>query len=201
MTKKKNGKVKTFFLKHKFRVILTIFAIALVGVCTQVKAQDQSVGKTFSSATLMKAIDIQELSTSQFDYNGIANIYRDNKKEKIKCYVRYEATVKAGINMDDINIETDNENKKVYITLPKIQIYKPNVDEKSFSYIKKNSVFDRKELELKDVISACIKDAKKEAKKSTELKNTAKENLKSIIEGLINPIIKEEGYTIEWKES
>lgn len=200
MAKKKNGKFKTFCKKHILRIALVVILIISLFFCVQSTIQDNTKGETISSSTLMKAIDIQELYTSKLEYNGIAEIYRENK-EDVRCYIRYESTVKAGINCKKVDIDVDEENKIVYITLPKVKISEPNVDANSLSYIEKNSILDRKVIELKDVLSACKNDAKTEAKNSKELKNTAEENSKSIIEGLLKNLLESKGYEIKWKES
>lgn len=152
-------------------------------------------GKTtiITSSTLMDAIDISELSTAQYTYNGIAEIYKDEKKKKIKCHIRYNAKVKAGIDMKQVKFEIDDENKTVKPILPEIQINSNTVDENNISFIP-----DDVDIELRDALVACEEDAKIESQKSTELIDSARENLKSIIEGLIDPILKPNGYKIIW---
>ena len=87
---------------------------------------DKGEEKTLVSSTLMDAIDIAELSTSQFTYNGIAEIYKDEKSSKIDCYVRYEAKVKAGIDMKNVDFDIDYD--KEYTTQYSIKKI-PNIED------------------------------------------------------------------------
>lgn len=144
-------------------------------------------------STLISAIDVTELSTSQFTYNGIAELYKDKNPSKIECYVRYCAKVKAGINMNDVDFEIDNNKKTIRPILPNISITTNLIEEESLSFIPSNIKID-----LKDILTACKNDATQEAAKSEELVKSAEENLKSIIEALLCPILDAEEYTIIW---
>lgn len=154
---------------------------------------DKGEEKIITSSTLTEIIDISELSTAQFTYNGIAEIYKDEKQEKVKCYIRYDAKVKAGINMKEVKFEIDNENKTVKPILPEIKITAKLVDDQSLSFIPANT-----KVEMKDVLVACKKDAEQEAKESQELLVSSEKNLKSIIEALLYPILDSNGYSIIW---
>lgn len=168
-------------------VVLILFAFARF-----LGATDKGEEKILTSSTLVDTIDISELSTSQFTYNGIAEIY---KKEKVICHVRYNAKVKAGIDMQDVTFEIDSDNMTVKPVLPEIIITSnPVVDEQALSFIPSDATLD-----LNEVLKACKEDAEKEATESQELINSAEENLKSIIEALTYPILDEYGYTICWE--
>ena len=174
-------------------VILGIFLVIFFISIKKNHTFDEGKTTIITSSTLMDAIDISELSTAQYTYNGIAEIYKDEKKEKIKCYIKYNAKVKAGIDMKQVKFDIDDENKTVTPILPEIQINSNTVDENNISFIP-----DDVDIELKDALVACEEDAKHESQKSTELVDSARENLKSIIEGLIDPILKPNGYRIIW---
>lgn len=154
---------------------------------------DKGEEKTLVRSTLVDAIDITELSTSQFTYNGIAEIYNNKKTSKIDCYVRYKAKVKAGINMKDVDFEIDNDKKTVKPILPNIEITTNLVEEESLSFIPSDIKKD-----LNDILTICKKDASIEAAKSEELFELAEENLKSIIEALLYPILDANAYKIVW---
>ncbi len=154
---------------------------------------DEGKATIITSSTLMEAIDISEVSTAQYTYNGIAEIYEDEDEKNVECYIKYNAKVKAGIEMKDVSFEIDEKNKTVTPILPEIQINSNTVDDKSLSFIPEDN-----DIELKDALIACEKDAMNESQKSTELIDSARENLKSIIEALIDPILKPNGYSIKW---
>lgn len=140
---------------------------------------------------MIEAIDIAELSTAQFMYNGIAEY---KVKEKVKGHISYDATVKAGIDMKEVNFEIDYGNKIVSPILPAIEIIVNLVDEQELSYIPENM-----KIELKDSLKICKEDVETEAMESQELRKVAEDNLKSIIEAIIYPILEPQGYRIVWK--
>lgn len=145
-------------------------------------------------STLMETIDIAELSTSQFTYNGIAKIYDKEETSSIVCHVRYSSTVKAGIDMKDVDFEINNDEKTVKPILPTIKISVNLIDENSFSFIP-----SKVDVELKEIITSCKKDAEQEASKSKELMESSEENLKSIIEALLYPILEANEYSVIWE--
>lgn len=177
-------------------LVLDILILAGVYVSTTRKNSVFEEGKTtiITSAMLMDAIDISELSSAQYTYNGIAEMYKDEKKEKIKCYIKYNAKVKAGIDMKKVDFVYDHKNKTITPILPEIQITSNTVDEKCISFIPDNA-----KVEIKDALVACEEDAICESEKSAELINSARENFKSIIEGLLDPVLKPTGYRIIWE--
>lgn len=170
-------------------VILLVFAF----IARKFGIWDNREKKIITSSTLTEAIDISELSSAQFVYNGIAEIYKDEEKTETKCHVRYNATVKAGIDMKAVTFEINHEAKTIKPVLPEINITSNTVDEKTFSYIPENS-----DVNLQEVLVACQEDALAESKQSSELLDLAKENLKSFIEALLLPIASSQNYKIIW---
>lgn len=144
-----------------------------------------------TSSMLEDAVKISKLSTAKYKYNGIAQVYED---EKVKCNIKYNAEVKAGINMNDIKFDIDDNNKVIKVSLPEIQLSAYIIDENSLSFIPSNSKVD-----LKEAISACENDSLEEAKASDELIDTAQENLKRTVQALLYPLLETMGYTMEWK--
>lgn len=150
--------------------------------------------KMITEAKLTEAINISELYTAQFTYNGIAEIYKDDSSEKVKCYVRYNSKVKAGIDVSQVSWVIDEEKKTVKPVLPEIKISASVVDEDTLSFIPANT-----KTEIKTVLIACKEDADREAKESKELLESAKDNLKSIIEALTYPLVVSCGYEVIWE--
>lgn len=171
-----------------------IAMVWIIGV-KQMSLFDKGEVKIITSSSLTEAIAISDLSTAQFTYNGIAEGYKDDKKSKIECYMRYNATVKAGIDMNSVRFDIDDNDKTVKPILPEINITSNTVDEKSLSFIPSDA-----DMDLKDALIACQKDALSESKESSELLETAEDNLKSIIEALLLPIVTPQGYKIIWDE-
>ena len=154
-------------------------------------AFDRGDESIIASSTLTDAIDISDLSTAQFTYNGIAEVYEG---EAVKCHIRYNTKVKAGIDMKEVDFEIDEEKMTVKPVLPEIKITVNSVDEKTLSFIPKNTT-----IEIKEALTVCKNDAAKEAKESSELLESAEDNLKSIIEALLYPVLTPQGYQIVWE--
>lgn len=190
----------SFYGDKKMKKIITYipFLIGLILMIWIIGAKQMSLFnkgevKIITSSILTDTIDISDLSTAQFTYNGIAEVYKDDKKSKIECYIRYNSAVKAGIDMNSVTFDIDDNNKTVKPILPEINITTNAVDEKSLSFIPSNV-----DMDLKDALIACQNDALSESKESSELLESAEDNLKSIIEALLIPIVTPQGYKIIW---
>ena len=183
---------------HKNRKLILaaalVLAVLVVGSLFGPNVMNK-IGKenVITSSQLEKAIDISQLSTAEFVYNGIAEKY-DDKPEKVECYIAYHADVKVGIQMEDVEFEIDEENKTVTPILPEISVNIAALDENEISYIPKNP-----DIPLKEIIVLCKEDAVREANDSKKLYQTAEENLKAVIEALVSPILEHAGYTIKWQ--
>lgn len=189
-------KAKAPFKALKNRVIAAVILallliIVVLLIYMRIKLPPESRSTITLSSALFDALDIDELSGSSFIYNGIAEIPNPKKPEKILYNVCYNATVKAGILLHDIDIETDDERKIVTITLPEVIIQSVTVNPSKFDFLP-----DDAEIDLKTVLSACKADADMEASTSNKLLDAARENLSSIVEALAVPIIDGSGYTL-----
>ena len=183
--------------KKLIMVVPILIGIILIILFTSVrvlKPFEKGEEKTITSSTLMETINISYLSTAQFTYNGIAEIYKDEEKKKVKCYIRYNAKVKAGIDMSNVDFKIDYENMTVRPILPEVKITANPVDETTLSFIPADTT-----IELSEALIACKEDAEREALESSELLESAEENVKSIIEALLYPVLTPQGYTITWK--
>jgi len=187
--------MKKLIKNKRFCIVAAAAVIILVIVIKSVSLFKKGETKIITSSTLKEAINISTLSTAQFTYNGIAEVYKDEKEDKIKCHIRYNATVKAGIDMDLVEFQIDKSNKTIEPILPEINIASNIVDEQSLSFIPED-----KEIDLKDALTVCQKDALSEAQESPELLRAAEDNLKAIIEALTYPVISPQGYKIIWNE-
>lgn len=146
-----------------------------------------------TASSLTDAINISELSTAEFKYRGIADIYTDESSTQIRCRVCYNAIVKAGIDMQKVQFAVDQEHKTYTATLPEIDLKVTIIDEKSMALLPSDA-----DVELGVMLQACKADAENEARNSTDLISTAQENLKKSIEGLLFPILKAEGFSLKW---
>lgn len=169
---------------------IALIIAAAVGASVYVAPGEE---KTLTASTLTKAIDIAELSTAQYTYNGIAELYKDEEKKKVECYIQYKATVKASIDMKAVEWDIDEDALTARPILPPITVHAYLSDEQSLSFLPSNA-----DIELKDALTACKQDAEQEAMQSEELLDAAEQNLKSIIEALTHPIVEDKGYQLVW---
>jgi hypothetical protein len=190
MEKKKSSKIKYFI------VPLIVFVASILiwkmwpNICSMIKPNN--VMQTITTSKLEKAVDINELSTSQFVYGGIAQVYQEDGKT-VKYNICYRATVDIGIPMNQITFEIDHDKKTIKPKLRDISINNTSVDPSQISYIPENP-----DIDLKEVIATCRTDAEKESKKTEDLYKAAEENAKSTIEALLTPITESEEYQIIW---
>ena len=145
------------------------------------------------SATLTEAVDIAQLSTAEFRYRGIAEIYANEEQKKVQCRACYDAVVKAGIDMRNIQMDIDDANRIVTLTLPEIELTVLINDNEPIALLPSNS-----NVGIERILKYCKEDVEREARESKELIETAKENLRAIIEGLLLPILKAYDYTLVW---
>lgn len=175
-------------------VIIGIILVLFFGIARKFDLFSKGKTTTLTSATLTKTIDIAELSAAEYTYNGIAEKYKEDQPDEVECYIKYNAKIKVGIDMKEVEFKIDHEKKTIRPILPPIEINSKTVDENNLSFIPSDT-----DIDIKDALIVCEEDAAGESKKSTELIASAKTNLESIIEGLLDPIVKANGYTVVWK--
>lgn len=188
--------IKKFFVSGYFLPVIGLVIVIGMSMINKSGALDEGEVEIITKSNLMEAIDVSELATSEFIYNGIAEVYNDKKVEKVEYYIRYDARVRAGIDIKNVDFNIIEEENIIEVTLPEVEIFTPpSIDPDSLSYIP-----SEKEYDLKEVLETCEADVLREAEAATELKTSATENLKAIIEALLKPIIEPEGYEIRWSE-
>jgi len=193
---KKQGNFLNFWtnLNKSFKYIILLIVIILI-VLAVWKFQEEPETEYITSSSLQEAIAVEELSTAEFIYNGIA------EKEKIEdsgdyYYISYDSVVSVGIDMSQVEFTIDHENKIVHTELPVIKLNIVSIDPESLDYLPENP-----KLELDEIINLCKEDAISEANQSEFLYETAEESLKATIKALLTPILNEIEYTIEWSNN
>lgn len=187
---KKKSRLPILLIIVLLLVAAGAFAVLNPAVSSRLKSEDY-----ISTSQLKKAVAIEGLSSAEFVYNGIAEKQKTDSDE-IEYRVSYDATVKAGISMSDVNFDVDDKDKVITITLPEIVPSSVSVSMDGLDYIPENP-----KVEIKEILELCETDVKKEAEQSVTFYSTAKDNLKSAIEALTMPIVSSKGYTIKWSEN
>ena len=170
-------------------VVVVVAGLCVPGAVSKIKEED-----VITSSQLEKVININDLATAEFIYDGIADKYNEKNPDKVECHIAYESTIKVGIDMDKVKFSIDEKNKTITPELPEATINNVEVDTNTLSYMPENP-----KIEINDIITLCKKDAMKEAGEAPELYHAAEENLQSAIEALLSPILKTAGYTLEWE--
>ena len=176
----------------KYVLIIGMSAVIAAGLFRFFLLNSSRNATIITSSTLTKAINISELSTAEFKYIGIADVYTDDKKTNVRCRVCYNAVVKAGIDMKEVVFKT--ENKVITASLPDIGIKVNLIDEQSMFVVPSDA-----DVGIDAMLKYSKEDAEKEAMESKELKAVARENLEAVITGLLLPILKPQGYTLVFK--
>lgn len=178
----------------RFWILLIVVAVAAFAVIafkmSMQKEEMHAEPEIITVSTLEEIIKISDLSTYTAVYNGIATVYNAEETEEIDCYISYNATVKAGMDLNEVAISVDNENKIISVTLPEITIREVAVDESSMEYIylnKKANVGT----EFGNMLKACKEDVTKECNAQQEIFDLAKQNAVNMVQALLKPIVEQ----------
>lgn len=188
-TKKRKITKKGYLLLGAILICLLISLTAFL-IIQQKKSSAVSSPEVITVSTLEKIINVKELSTFTAVYNGIASVGDTENDEQPDYYVSYEARVKAGIVMDDIQIAVDNNNKVITVTLPKVEITEINVDISSLDFIFYNLKANTSSV-TQEAYKACEDDAKEEVETQEAILTLAKQNAVNIIKALTSPIVEQ----------
>lgn len=165
--------------------------IVIVIVCSSLVAKNffkKSEPEIINKNTLEKIINVNDLSTFEAVYNGIAKVANEKNPEKIDYYVSYNAKVKAGIDFEKVEITVDNEKKVIAVKLPEIKITDVNVDITSLDYIFENNKANTSTVS-EQAYKKCIEDVKNESSNENAIYELAEQNAHNIIEALISPFV------------
>jgi hypothetical protein len=178
-------------------VIVVVLVVKGVFLFKKLASRGGHEVTTVSKASLEKVLDISEFSTLEYTYNSIVTVY-DEQNEKAVYYVAYEGTVDAGIDFSKIEVSEPDEDNKITITLPEVEVQGTYVDAGSLDYIFVNSKYET-ETVSQEAYKKCKEDLEQKANETVDLEELAKDNAKTSVQALIQPWIDqlEEGYTVD----
>lgn len=182
-------------MTKKIKIILVIALIVVIVILTTIIPGLLSAGNegiTVSEATLKDAVSISKLSTAEFSYNGIAE--KTNDRGDAEYHIYYEAKANAGIDMEQIKFNIDENQRVITVILPRIAVDSPVIDESAIEFLPANANVD-----LREVVVICKEDVRGELEQNSQVREVAEGNLKSTLEALLTPIIQGEGYTLAWE--
>ena len=183
-------------MKKQFGKIFAVLAVAAILVLGIVAGRYWEAGKKpeLNSATVTAQIsELSQLSTAELAYRGLVRYSQGEitfltKKEFTMIY---DASVKAGVDLKQVQIDIKGNN--ISVTHPKAEIQDITIDPGSLEfYDEKFALFNFQDRE--DTVEALqyAKEDVTEHVENTDLLKTAEERAKTVITGLINSMWKEE---------
>lgn len=180
--------------KNNVKIIVCVVAFAiLIGAVAGILlagrgGSGRAEPEIISQAMLEKVLNVSDLSTYQAVYNGIAVVMNEEKEDKVDYYVSYEATVKAGINVENVKITVDDENKVIEVKLPAVEITDVDVDMISLDYIFENNKANTSSVS-QQAYKCCIEDAENESNSEKRIYELAEQNAHNAVKAMISPFI------------
>ena len=179
-------------------LMLMLLCCVILGTLIMSKDKLLIIGKQTPTSTVVSAPDLEKvikesrISTFTAVYNGIAEVPDSENPDNISYYVRYEARVRAGFDLNDLDVTTDGT--AILVTIPPITLDTPNVD---IGSLDRMNVTKRDKLsELNgDEYRICEADAAEEASKKETIIDLAEENAENTIRGLMQPFLDGINYT------
>ena len=154
--------------------------------------QQSPTATVVSAPMLEKVIKESKISTFTAVYNGIAEVPDAENPDEISYYVRYEARVRAGFDLNDLKLDTDGTT--ILVTIPSITLDTPNVDIGSLDRMNVTKTDKLSELNGEEY-RICEADAADEASKKDAIIDLAEENAENVIRGLMQPFLDGINYT------
>lgn len=190
MEEKERPRTKRIKFKH-IAVLFVIILVIITALIIKIKIFNKKSEPTIiSKATLEKVINVSDLSTFEAIYNGVAAVENEEKPENIDYYVSYEAKVKAGIDFALVEVEVNEAEKIITVTLPEVKITDVDVDIASLDYIFMNNKANTQTVSAQ-AYKKCIKDVTKESNSTDEIYESARQNARNIVEALISPFVEQ----------
>ncbi len=187
--------------KNSLRILLfcVVGLLIIAGIAATIgflgNLRKQRPPEIITTAQLYKVINISDLSSYECVYNDICTVYStaEGKEDKVAYYCSYEAKVRAGIDFGQVEVEIadiDDSHKTIRITLPKVEVEKPEVAIESLDYM----FVDKKANnsgESANAYKACIADVADKSQHEETIYRLAQENAENIIQALIKPFVED----------
>lgn len=171
-------------LHTKIIVLLILLIILIGGILLSIIHSNNSQLTTISKSSLLKVVDISELSTVDYTYNAIAT--KHNENNEAMYYVAYEGIVTAGIDFKEIGFDIIESDKTIKITLPEVKIHDININIGTMEYIFTKGKYETESIS-QEAHKLCIDDLESRIENEDMLYSIAKENAISSINALFKP--------------
>lgn len=188
---------KTLINKKTVGMILSLLIIVIVIGIYSYNSRPK-VTSTYINSVLSRS---SELTSAKLNYKGITEYEDEGIRfiNKGNFLMVYKATVRAGINVDEVRSEIDDKNKIIWLTIPKAEIQDVVVDPSSIKYYdEKMALFNFNEKEDANTAQVLVeKDAMKEAANMGVLELANKQS-KELLVGILEDSI-DKDYTFRFK--
>ena len=187
-----NKGIKGFRTKYLMMIAIAVVIIfvATLSVKVVLSISREDAPEIITKSTLEKIVHISDLSTFESVYNGIAKVMNEKKPDKVDYYVSYEAKVKAGFDVERVELEVDDAIKVISVTIPEIKITGIDVDIASLDYIFMNDKANESTVS-EQAYKKCIEDVENESSSENAIYTLAGKNAKDVITSLNNPFIEQ----------
>ena len=179
-------------------VVGIVVAIVLTAILVVSSGSGNKVDTTYISTQLEKA---SELITAKLHFTGMSEFQDEGTKfiNKSDFTMVYEATANAGIDVKNVKIGADEENRVINITIPKATVISVKVNPASIRYFdEKFALFNNNQKEDSNkAIALAEEEAKKEVARMGVLE-MADQQAEALIKGLVQDSIPRD-YTIKIK--
>lgn len=139
---------------------------------------------TVTESELTDVVKEHNLYTAEYPYNSYVTVCDDDGNTEY--YVAYNGTVKAGLDVNGIDISLDEENSRITIRLPQVSVMDVTVDSASLDYIFMSDKYNS-ETVSSEAFTAASSDLRTKADQDTEITEVATDNAKKIVRGLVEP--------------
>ncbi len=180
-------------------LVLALLVVAGLGFgAKSLLSGSKTPPQVITQSTLEKVVRINRLSTFMSIYNGIATVYNEQKPDSVDYYVSYEATIRAGIDMEQVSIEMNEDEKKILVYLPKASIQDSSVAIESMDFIFQNDKSNTSTVSAQ-AYQACIHDLETESNQESAILENAQSSAENYVTALLQPLVEqlEEDYTLE----
>ena len=203
---KSERKTQIVFLSAKGLITLFLIAVIVVGgsyiskkitgkhLFGFLENKEGVVNVEETQATLMEVIKRSQLYTVEYPYNGYCPVNDDD--DGLVYYVYYEGRVKAGIDVTKVTLKLNEDGDHVDVSLPKVDIEEPTVDETTLDFIFRDNDYNNKNAYI-DGHRCAVNDLKKQIEENGDIESAATESAKDIIKGMIESWVRAEGVKMD----
>ena len=187
--------------KKSIRPVIYLTLVAVIAVAVSVTVVGSKKENVTTDVIMGKIENASELTSAKMICTGLKH-YSDGKIPFLTeeaFSMTYSATVRAGIDMDKLDVKVTHS--KVIIKVPEVEIQDINIDDDSIQfYDKKFALFSG---DAKEDVIAARKEIKKDVQEKVEvqeLKKTAKTQIEVLLKSLFEDSIGDRELEIRFEE-